>query len=388
MIRRLKDLLEPLSEQDFLDSFSRKSRLAVRTVQHDRAASLLPWSTINDLLGAGVVPSSKLHVVVLGKTIPELMYRYRSNGRVRPDALQQLAAKGVNIRIDRIEKYVPAIATLADSIERRIGHLVWANCYITFGRASAFTPHYDTHDVLAVQIHGAKRWRGYGIPIPQPLPSFDDNRELAVGASVWDELIEAGDILYEPRGEAHDAVGEVTPSVHLTFAIEVPTGIDLLGWMAEQARTDVLFRMDVTRVGGRDALCGHETQFKRRLKDFIDELSFETFLNEVDQKRASRVRLNLGFDRKLKPDTWLAPTPRRRVALAPTTQGEAEVTIGQTSIRLSANARRAFQVIVAEDGLSFAALAEKLDTHLEDKTLSEAVAELATKGLCAVEPTR
>jgi quercetin dioxygenase-like cupin family protein len=30
---------------------------------------------------------------------------------------------------------------------------------------------------------------------------------------VWEELIEPGDVLYVPRGEAHDAVGEVKPSV-------------------------------------------------------------------------------------------------------------------------------------------------------------------------------
>jgi hypothetical protein len=236
-----------------------------------------------------------------------------------------------------------------------------------------------------VQIHGAKRWRGYGIPIPYPLPPDDGKINGAIGKPAWDELIEAGDILYVPRGEAHDAVGEVTPSVHLTFGLYGRTGLDVLKWVTEKARSEAIFRMDVTRVGGEEPLRNHELEVKRRLKDLIDELSFGTYLNEADQKQPSRVRLNLGFDRELRPDTWLAPTPRRRIALAPETKGDAEVTIGGTSIRLSANARQVFQSIFEEDGLSFGALAQKLATPLEDQKLREAVFELATKGLCAVE---
>jgi len=385
MIRSLKDLLGPLSEREFLDSFSRKSRLHVKTTQRERMASLLPWTTINHLLGAGEVPTTNVRVLVLSKNIPEHMYRRGKKNRLRPDALHQLAAQGVSIRIYRIGKYVPAIANLADSIERRIGYRVRVNCYITFGKASAFEPHYDTHDVLAVQIHGAKRWRGYGIPIPYPLPP-DDGKVEHSGNPVWDELIEAGDTLYVPRGEAHDAIGEVTPSVHLTFGLYAPTGIDVLNWMAERARTDAAFRMDVSRVGGKDALHRCELELKQNLKNLIDQLSFDTFLDEVDHKRPARVRLNVGFDGALDPDTRLIPTPRRRIALAPERKGEAAVTVGGSSIRLSADARRAFQVLFEEDGLSLGTLAEKLATSVADKALREAVGQLVAKGLCAVDP--
>ena len=50
MIRRLEDLVAPLSEREFLDSFSRKRRLVVKTTEPERAASLLPWATINHLI--------------------------------------------------------------------------------------------------------------------------------------------------------------------------------------------------------------------------------------------------------------------------------------------------------------------------------------------------
>ena len=340
MIRRLEDLVAPLSEREFLDSFSRKRRLVVNTTQPERAASLLPWATINHLIDAGVMPSSKILVNLKGNTCAELMYRRVPEGRLRPDALQQLAAQGVSIVLVEIHKYAPPIATLADAIERRIGHKVGVNCYITFGTTSAFKPHYDTHDVLVVQIQGAKRWRGYGIPIAWPLEDFSPKMNIPFGDHVWQELIGPGDVLYVPRGEAHDAVGEVKPSVHLTFGIYAPNGIDVLNWMVQQARNNVVFRMDVSRVGGEEALRNHGLALKRQLHELIDQLSLDAFLDNGDQQRPPRVRLNLGFDNGLRPDTWLSPTPKRRIALAPDTKGETAVTLGGSVFRLSANARR------------------------------------------------
>src|SRR5271166_2548637 len=97
MIRRLKDLIAPLSEREFLGNFSSKSRLVVRTTQDKCIASLLPWPTINQVIGAGLIPSSRLHVTLKGKSFPERMYRQGQDGRLVPNALQQLATQGASI---------------------------------------------------------------------------------------------------------------------------------------------------------------------------------------------------------------------------------------------------------------------------------------------------
>ena len=387
MIRRLKDLVAPLAEHEFLESFAQKRRFFVKTTQPDRAAPLLPWATINHLVEAGVIPSSKFRLILKGRPISESMYRRGQKKRLHPDILQQLAAQGVSIVIDGIDKYVPSIATLADAIERRIGHMVWVNCYITFGTASAFKPHYDTHDVLVVQVYGVKRWRGYGIPVVHPVTAFSHHQaEITLGKADWEELIEPGDMLYVPRGEAHDAICVVKPSVHLTIGILAPNGLELLKWMVQRAVNDEVFRMDVTRVGGHEALNNHGQLLKQHLHDLIDQLSFDAFLDDADQQRSPRVRLNLGLDNVLTPNTWLAPTPRRRLELDADAGGEVELTVGGNAIRLSADAGRTLHLLLENDGLSFKALAEKLGMTTEDGQLRHAVAELVAKGLVAVEP--
>jgi ribosomal protein L16 Arg81 hydroxylase len=382
MIRRLKDLVAPSSEREFLDSFAQKRRFLVKTTQPNRFASLLSWAMINHLIDADIIRS--FGVLLKGQRVPESMYRRGQEERLHPDMLQQLAAQGVSIVINRIDKYVPSVASLADAIERRVGHLVWVNCYITFGTASAFKPHYDTHDVLAVQIQGAKRWRGYGVPIVQPTEA-SRNCETTFGDPLWEELVEPGDMLYVPRGEAHDAVCEIKPSVHLTIAIQAPNGVDLLNWMAQLAEDNAVFRMDITRVGGQEALNNHACVLKQYLHELVDQLSFDAFLDAADQKRAPRVRLNLGLDGVLRSDTWLAPTPKRRIALAADTGGEAKLTVGGKVIRLSADAGRTLHLLLEYDGLSFAALAERFGITADDGQLRQVVAELVAKGLVAVE---
>jgi ribosomal protein L16 Arg81 hydroxylase len=388
MIRRLHELIAPLSEREFLDAFSRKHRLVVKTTQPERTASLLPWVAINRLI-ANVMPPSDVRLKLKDHTVDELLYRAGPKGRLRPDALQQLAAQGISIVLIHVHRYAPAIETLANAIERRLGHRVHVNCYITFGTASAFTTHADNHDVLIVQVHGAKRWRGYGIPTPFPLEDFPPKPKrkcIAYGDPVWEELIEPGDVLYLPRGEAHDAVGEVKPSVHLTFGITSPTGIDLLDWMKQRAKNDVECRMDVSRVGGEESLRNHALVLKRRLHELIDQLSLDAFLDDVDQQRSLRTRLNLGSDNTLRLDTWLSPTPKRRIALGSDAKSETDLVFGGRGFQLSANARHTLFLLLEEDGLSFGALAAKLALTVGDKKLYETVKELAAKGLVAIEP--
>jgi hypothetical protein len=274
---------------------------------------------------------------------------------------------------------------VADALERRMSAIVGVNCYVTFGSTSAFNPHYDTQDVVAIQVHGVKRWRGYGTPMAYPVTGFDPGTDITVGNPTWEERIESGDVLYVPRGEAHDAVAEVTPSVHLTLSIVASNGIDLINWMARQAHSNPVFRMDVTRVDGEESLRSHGRLLKHHLHNLVDQLSFDKFLNELNQQRDLRVRLNLGLDNVLNCDTWLVPTSRRRVELAPDAEGEVDVVVGGNTVRLSTKARQTLHLLLQEDGLPLGLLAQRLAPAIQESELLEAIAQLVAGGLVAIE---
>src|SRR6476659_7778728 len=169
MIRDFASLLAPLSEQSFLKHFLGKKRLIVKTEEPQRAVPLLPWATINRIIECDVLPVDRLCVMRASVELSPLMFRRQDGSqRLRAGQLQALLFQGTSLVINDIDALVPEIRQLADAIERRLAHYVGVNAYLSFSGGSAFKAHWDIHDVLVVQIHGSKRWRSHGMPVPFP----------------------------------------------------------------------------------------------------------------------------------------------------------------------------------------------------------------------------
>ena len=250
MIRDLASLLAPLPEQSFLEHFLEKKRLHVSSKEPERAVQLLPWATINHIIEWDMLPADRFKVMRAANRLPPLMFREQEGlQRLRAGPLQALLSQGASLVIDGIDEIVPQIGRLTDAMERRLAHNVGVNAYLSFGRGSAFKAHWDLHDVLVVQVHGSKRWRSYGTPIPFPDEGIKKNKQDLPTEIVWEGLLEPGDLLYLPRGEVHEATLEGKNSVHLTIRIVPRRGSDFVRWVAKQASADELFRMDSDPVG-------------------------------------------------------------------------------------------------------------------------------------------
>jgi ribosomal protein L16 Arg81 hydroxylase len=148
-----------------------------------------------------------------------------------------------------VERYFDPLAELCRSIERELGFPTRANLYCTPAGSRGFDLHFDTHEVLVLQLLGNKQWLAYEsttkLPLESvpPLPfegdaltpshersegsqdkiSATERGTLAVEAS-----LEAGHTLYLPRGFLHQAEALDEHSVHLTLGIHVFTWLDLL----------------------------------------------------------------------------------------------------------------------------------------------------------------
>jgi ribosomal protein L16 Arg81 hydroxylase len=138
-------------------------------------------------------------------------------------------ADGYTIVLDRLERYARTITSLSHSIEVELNFPTQVNGYITPPESTGFTPHYDHHDVLILQIHGSKTWHVYG---DAALTPHEMQRRRAIDPDglplPTDLCLEAGDVLYLPRGRIHAAETDSEPSVHLTVGIHTPTVLTLL----------------------------------------------------------------------------------------------------------------------------------------------------------------
>ncbi len=240
-----------------------------------RAEPLLPMWMLERLLSSEHLPATRLSVLRAGDVVPANAFR-TAEGRVRKDALDTLIAEGVSFVVAAIDEDVPDIARLSAALAERLGHTVWANAYVTHGAGGALAPHYDDHDVLVLQVLGAKRWFSHGTPTPSPITRSPDGVDF--GAPQWDGLVSAGDVLYLPRGEVHHAEVLTSPSVHLTFGIDTKRGVDFAASILEDLAHEQLFREDLTRLGGEDALRERERALKERLHARIDAADVSAFL--------------------------------------------------------------------------------------------------------------
>jgi lysine-specific demethylase/histidyl-hydroxylase NO66 len=77
---------------------------------------------------------------------------------------------------------------------------------LTPAGTQGFAPHYDDIEAFVLQLEGKKRWRVYK-PLKKQdvLPRFSSNNfsQADVKDPVIDVTLEAGDLLYFPRGWIH-----------------------------------------------------------------------------------------------------------------------------------------------------------------------------------------
>jgi bifunctional lysine-specific demethylase and histidyl-hydroxylase NO66 len=138
-------------------------------------------------------------------------------------------ADGYTIVLNGLERYVPTIASLSHTIEVELNFQTQINAYITPPESQGFVPHYDDHDVLILQIQGSKTWHVYS---DADVPPHEMRRREAVDRASLpmptDLCLEAGDVLYLPRGRIHAAEANTEPSIHLTVGIHAPTVLTLI----------------------------------------------------------------------------------------------------------------------------------------------------------------
>lgn len=118
---------------------------------------------------------------------------------------------------------------MAHSLEAELNFPTRVNGYITPPESTGFVPHYGPHDVLILQIQGAKTWRlSVGADVA-PREMLRHEGVATTGPPLPSTVrLEAGDVLYVPRGRVHAAQTTSESSVHLTVGLHAPTVLTLI----------------------------------------------------------------------------------------------------------------------------------------------------------------
>jgi hypothetical protein len=156
-----------------------------------------------------------------GASVPPDDYTVNEQGLIDLPALLSLYDQGATVVLAQMHEVHPPLARFCRGLERIFLHPVQCNIYLTPPGAQGFRCHYDTHDVLILQVQGEKLWRYWTKP---PVP-FANNRTPSDHAANPTEppvtqMMRPGDVLYLPRGTLHDAASQGTQSsLHLTIGL-------------------------------------------------------------------------------------------------------------------------------------------------------------------------
>ncbi len=162
--------------------------------------------------------------------------------RIRPLVQEQ----GYNLVLRGVHSYLDAPRELAREYQALTRVLVRSNLYLTHHRTRAYPLHWDTHGLLAMQLCGSKRWNLYSPCHPRPLPgqNYDRMPGVSYEGREPDMVVDVreGDVLYVPRGWAHEVVTTGECSIHITFGFHALTVHDLV----ENATADALGSLAMT----------------------------------------------------------------------------------------------------------------------------------------------
>lgn len=236
----LEGLLGDVGRDAFLSDYWQRAPLHIPRGRSDYFAGLVDMRQVDHLLatqcGRPEFPISVIGRYLEGEYTPQPGPAERSQWT--PERVHKRLAKGATIRIGNMPHYVPAIRRLASRLETALSSDISINLYLTPPGARAFAAHYDNHDVFILQVEGAKSWRIRSPDEHLPLETIFRGREHWLRRMLpWETKLktlppiesersyrlEAGDMLYVPRGHVHEVRTQESESLHLTVAAPVVT---------------------------------------------------------------------------------------------------------------------------------------------------------------------
>jgi hypothetical protein len=150
----------------------------------------------------------------------------RDDDRVDLPGLFAAFDAGATLVVSHFHEMHPPLMRFCRGLEQVFLHAVQANIYLTPPGAQGFRVHYDTHDVLVLQVSGEKRWRLFpDQPVPRPTRRTPWPGNISASGEPAVLTLRAGDTLYVPRGVMHDASAQEgdTPSLHVTVGLMDPS---------------------------------------------------------------------------------------------------------------------------------------------------------------------
>jgi ribosomal protein L16 Arg81 hydroxylase len=224
-----------VTPKEFRERFLEKTCYARKNAVREPAFT---WADLDDILHQ-VEPTAPALQLFNEGPVPEEVFTEPSfqlglrRLRLNPDRFYAQMAGGATLVLNRVEMYSARLRRFCTEVARFTGHQTLGNAYVAFGGDGTFGKHWDTHDVIVLQLIGRKRWQIFGPTFPLPLSSHTTRNvgHECPRTPIADCVLEAGDLLYVPRGWWHHVLPLQEGSFHISVGVYLPSVLDYLMWV-------------------------------------------------------------------------------------------------------------------------------------------------------------
>ena len=219
-------LIQPVPTSEFESDYYERRLCLVNRATPNYYADLLSSQDLDWVLGTHGLSHPEINVVHGEDDVERRSYSDGA-GRVDPVAVAKQFDEGATIIYTQLQRRVPALARLCVSLGQTFGSRVQTNIYLTPSGAQGFKPHWDTHDVFVLQVSGRKLWSIYDTKVTLPLKGQNFDTTVHHPGPVTEEFeLDAGGVVYIPRGLMHSARSSAEASLHITLGLTAFTWAD------------------------------------------------------------------------------------------------------------------------------------------------------------------
>lgn len=251
----------------------------------EEAAVVYDPHRLDAALAGAVIPPHFIDIYTGGQLV-KLADVQNKSGQSGSALITSYLRQSATLRVRELQMFDAGIAALAQSVQRAFGARSQVNLYLAPPASTGFPPHFDTTDVFILQCLGTKSWTvSQQYADQQPLPLMDTHWEPARYQPYGEGekfVLDAGDVLYLPRGVMHAAACLSQPSLHLTISLSPLTVADvMIGEVKRMARSDVRLRQRATWTPQGDT-----TELRAAIRShFLDLAATADAQNAIDAER-------------------------------------------------------------------------------------------------------
>ncbi|MER6307804.1 cupin domain-containing protein [Streptomyces sp. NPDC001657] len=268
----------------------------------DDFSYVFTWDDLNEIIARHRLEPPRLRLFNDGTQVPQHAYshsvvskRHTVWHRIEPNNLHHQLNDGASLVLDAVDALHPGVEDLAAALERHFRTDVQVNLYASWTSKEGFGVHWDDHDVVVLQLEGAKRWKIYGATRTDPLRVDIEAPEPPTGDPVAEIVLRSGDMLYLPRGWWHAVAATEGRSLHLTCGLKPTTGADLLSWLSDRLRVSDTVRANLPYFASPDERAAYLEALRKELTEALHDGVIEEFVNARGSMDPGRPMPSLPF---------------------------------------------------------------------------------------------